>query len=224
MTTQRQRNPDGTFAKKPVHYRKKTCPGCGQHLYLGQFYRRHDPKNFPDGYDCRCKQCRRKEKHEEYVRSRKVPDGIRLNANGQAVEHRGNSTRLYWGEQKIKDFRRIFPVNTNEDVAIDMGCSVRTVVRRAREMGLEKDPYWLQNVWNKNRKLAHGINKICGNSANLTNFIEGGKAHRFTSENHPSRSMTPEQRSAVVRKAWATRRRNKIITTVLSSKSAEQKK
>ena len=208
---QTERNTNGTFAKRPLGYKKKTCTGCGQYLYLGRFYRLGKSKNHPDGYDCRCKECRRKEKNEAYARTRKVPDGIRLNAEGQAVEKHGSSVRLHWGEEKIKDFKRLFPYNTNEDVAIDMGCSVRTVVRRAREMGLEKDPHWLQNVWNKNRKLAHGINKICGNKADLTNFIEGGRQHRFTSDNHPSKHETAEQRSERMKKAWVTRRRKKLL-------------
>ena len=180
MKTTPGRNPDGTFAKRQLGYRKKTCTSCGKYLYLGQFYKHRKSRNYPDGYDCRCKECRRKEKNEYYAKRRKVPDGLRLNADGQAVEKRGCSVRLYWGEERLKDFRRLFPFNTNEDVAIDMGCSVRTVIRRAREMGLEKNPQWLQNVWNKNIALARGVNKICGNKANLANFIEAGKPHRFT--------------------------------------------
>lgn len=205
--------------KRPLGYKKKTCTGCGQYLYLGHFYKLGKSKDHPDGYDCRCKECRRKEKREAYARTRKVPDGIRLNAYGQVTEKRGKSVRLHWGEVKVKDFKRLYPFNTNEDVAIEMGCSVRTVVRRAREMGLEKDPDWLQNVWNKNRKLAHSINKICGNKADLTNFIEGGKKYRFTSETAHPKHETPEQRSERLRRAWQTRK-NKV-SNIWKSKAKE---
>lgn len=206
-----ERNANGTFKKKALGYKKKTCPGCGQYLYLRSFYKRKVSKDHPDGYDCRCKECRRKEKNEWYARKCKVPDGLRLNADGQAVEHRGNSTRLYWGEERTKDFKRLFPFNTNEDMAIEMGCSVRTVVRRAREMGLEKDAYWLQKVQDRNRKLAQGVNKLCGNKADLTNFLEASKKYRFKPGTCPSATMTAEQLSARAGKAWATRKRNRII-------------
>lgn len=206
----REHKADGTFAKRKLGYKKKTCTKCGRYLYLGQFYKYGKSKDHPDGYDCRCKECRRKEANDAYARNRKVPDGLRHNSRGQLIEKHGTSQRLHWGEEKLKDFKRLFPYNTNEDVAIDMGCSVRTVVRRAREMGLEKDPYWLQNVWNKNRKLAHGVNKVCGLKNDLTNFIEGGKRHRFTSENHISLRETPEERSERVKKAWVTRRRKSL--------------
>lgn len=204
------RNPDGTFAKRKLGYKKKTCTGCGQYLYLREFYKYGKSKNFPDGYDCRCKQCRRKDANEAYARTRKIPDGIRLNADGQAVEKRGRITRLYWGEEKIKKFKRIYPFNTNNDVAIDMECSVRTVVRRAREMGLQKDSLWLQSVWNENRRLAHAVVKICGVKHDLTNFIESSKPYRFTSENHYSKYETKEQRDARIKKSRETRRKNKF--------------
>lgn len=180
------KNPDGKFSARPLGYKKKHCTKCGRYLYLGQFYKFCRSKNHPDGYDCRCKECRRKEKRDEYARKRKTPDGIKINAEGRAVDKQGCSVRLYWSAEKIKDFKRLFPFHTNEDVAIDMECSVRTVVRRARELGLKKDPVWLQGVWNKNRLLAHAINKICGNKADLTNFIEGGKPHRFKPGHPPT--------------------------------------
>jgi len=205
-----ERNSNGTFAKRKLGYRKKVCTGCGETKWLRDFYFHGKSKNHPDGYDCRCKECRRKEKNAEYARNRKVPDGMKLNADGQVVLKKGNSTRLYWGELKVQDFKRMFPFNTNEDLAIEFECSVRTVVRRARELGLEKDPDWLQRVWNKNRRMAHFMNTLESTpKADLTNFIEGGKAHRY--QKGHSDNLTPEQRSERMKKAWETRRRNKFL-------------
>lgn len=188
-------------------YRKKVCTGCGRYLWLRDFYKLAKSKNHPDGYDCRCKECRRKEKNDEYARKYKVPDGIRRDKRGNLVEKNGNSVRLYWSDAKIALFKRIFPYHTNEDVAIDMECSVRTVVRRARELGLQKDQRWLQEVWNNNRRIAHAVNKICGTKADLTNFIKSGIQHRFKS----GRTENPEQKAARIAKAVETRRRNSIL-------------
>lgn len=210
------RNPDGTFASKPLGYRKKTCTKCGQYLYLRDFYHFGRSKNHPDGYDCRCKQCRRKEKNDEYARNRKVPDGLRMNAEGRVVEKKGASSRLYWPPMKVQDFKREFPYNTNEDLAIDFECSVRTIVRRARELGLEKDPEWLTHKWNKNRRMAHFMNKLESTpKADLTNFLEAGKQHRFQPGHEPH--GTPEERSERMKRAWQTRRRNKILNHVSAS-------
>lgn len=203
--------------KRGTGYKKKTCTGCGAFLYLGQFYKLGKSKNHPDGYDCRCKDCRRREKRDEYKRNRMKPDGVYLDADGRAVEKKGNSVRLYWGEAKLKDFRRLYPVNTNEDVAIDMGCSVRTVVRRAREMGLEKSQVWLQSVWDANRKVAHAVNKVQGNKADLTNFIEGGRKHRFKQGRKDMRSA--EERSECLRKAWKTRKYGRKLPYTVASEN-----
>ena len=196
----------GRFEKKPSGKKKKICCGCGEYLWLRDFYKLKKSKSHPDGYDCRCKECRRKEKREEYNRNRKIPDGIRMGSDGRRVEHKGSSTRLHWTDDQIKVFRRMFPVTKNEDLAIDFDCSLRTITRRAREMGLQKDEVWLHREWDKNRKLAQGINKICGTKNDRTNFIEGGKRYRYTSENHPSRTLSKEELSRRMKKAWQTRK------------------
>lgn len=162
-----------------LNYRKKTCTSCHRYLYLGQFYKYAISKNHPDGYDCRCKECRRKEKREEYARKRKKPDGIFLNNRGQQVHHSGYSVRLSWGEMRMQDFKRLFPRMKNEDLAVEFGCSTRTVVRRARELGLEKDPLWLSRQWDENRRLANGVNKICGIKYDYEQLIQVGMPYRF---------------------------------------------
>lgn len=178
-------NADGTFKKKALGYRKKNCTKCGQQLWLRDFYKFGRSKDHPDGYDCRCKACRRKEKREWYTRNRKKPDGLFRNARGQLVEHKGNSTKLTWGELRTQDFRRLFPVTKNEDLAIEFGCSPRTIVRKARQMGLKKDPQWLKGVWDKNRVLAIGFVKIHGPIFDREKLIEAGKPYRFRKKVNP---------------------------------------
>ena len=181
----------------------KTCTKCGVSKPRSDFYRLKDRKNYPDGRDCRCKECRRQEKREEYARNRKVPDGL-LSRDGRTIEHRGASLKIYWGEERTKDFRRLYPVTTNEDLALHFGCSPRTIVRRAREMGLGKDARWLQDQWDANRLKAHRANKILHRQQDLTAFIEGGKPYRFTTESHME--VSPEERHRRIVKAWETRR------------------
>ena len=162
-----------------LNYRKKTCTSCHRHLYLGQFYKSSISKNYPDGYDCRCKECRRKEKREEYARKHKKPDGLFLNKRGQTVMHNGKSVRITWGQMRTEDFKRMFPCMTNEDLAVEFCCSVSTVVRRARECGLRKNPIWLKRIWDENRRLAHAVNKVCGIKFNYEQLMQAGMPYRF---------------------------------------------
>ena len=203
----KERDEQGRFKAVPrVLKRKKTCTKCGRYLYLRDFYKSKDKKNHPDGYDCRCKECRRKEKNEEYARNRKKPDGLFLNSQGQRVEHKGCSVRLHWTDDQIRTFKRDFPFMLNEDLAYKYECSIRTIVRRAREMGLEKDKAWLDKVWNERRLMAQRANKFAILHQDFTPLIEGGKPYRFTSENHPSRTASKEELTARLKKAWQTRK------------------
>lgn len=138
----------------------------------------------------------------------KKPDGIRMNSRGVLVEKRGTVTRLYWGEQKKRDFQKAFPYDTNENLAVRFGCCVRTVVRRAREMGLEKNPQWLAAVWDKNRQQAYFVMKLPSTpKADLTNFIENGKRTRFKPGVSSHNNLTHEQQQELHRKSWETRRK-----------------
>ena len=122
-----------------IQRRKKICTKCGRKLWLRDFYR-----NPATGWlSSHCKECTREDKREEYNRNRKKPDGIFLDpTTGRAMEHRGPVTRIYWGKGKLDDLRRLFPTNTNEDCAAILGVSPRTVVRKARELGLVKNEEW----------------------------------------------------------------------------------
>ena len=204
-----ERDEQGRFKALPRTGRKKTCTKCGQYLYLGQFYKSSDKRSHPDGYDCQCKECRKQQKRDQYARTRKVPDGVRVNSEGIRVVHNGLSTRIHWTETQIREFQQRFPVTLNEDLAIDFGCSLRTIVRRAREMGLEKNKVWLDKIWEERRQMACRANRIAILHQDFTPLIEGGKPHRFTSENHPSRTATKEELSARAKRAWETRRHRK---------------
>lgn len=58
--------------------------------------------------------------------------------------------------------KRHFPNTRNDEVAELIGVSPRTMIRKARELGLEKDPDWLQGVWNFNRMDAQAQSKRKG--------------------------------------------------------------
>lgn len=140
-----------------IKRRKKTCTACGRKLWLSSFYKS------ASGHSSHCKECVREEKRQEYDRNRKVPDGCFFHkAQQRPVIHNGCSTRILWSANMLSMLKRYFPTTRNEEVAELIGVSPRTVVRKARELGLEKDPDWLQGVWNFNRMDAQAASKQKG--------------------------------------------------------------
>lgn len=55
--------------------------------------------------------------------------------------------------------RRYFPNTRNEEVAEMLGVSPRTVVRKARELGIYKDADFVRKTWRENAMLANVKNR-----------------------------------------------------------------
>ena len=143
--------------------RKKVCPQCGRNLWLRDFYKLANGQRWGA-----CKECQRKQKSDWYNANRKKPDGVFYDAKqGRAMEHHGASKRIYWTGDMLSILRRYFANTKTEEVAEMLGVSHRTVVRKARELGLEKDPSFLRQVWDEHRLLAHVSNKKNGNSGQI---------------------------------------------------------
>ena len=62
------------------------------------------------------------------------------------LKYRGKG--IYWSEEKLDRLYKEFPLRFNKELARDLGVSWRTLVRKARSLGIEKDP----DFYNKNRK------------------------------------------------------------------------
>ena len=90
------------------------------------------------------------------------------------MQREGRVLRIYWGEEAIKKFKRLFPTTTNEELAIEFLCSERTIIRRARKLGLEKDPEVVAAKWEVNRKLTYR-----NPNRDYTALIERTKKYRF---------------------------------------------
>ena len=60
-----------------------------------------------------------------------------------------------------------YATTKNEDLAIDLNVSPRTVIRKARELGLEKDKGWMQAHLRKNCRTMRILNKYRGNSGQI---------------------------------------------------------
>lgn len=142
--------------KKQSHEEElRTCKKCGRTLPPAEFpWQRHT-----------CRSCCLSYKREEYRRNRAVPEGVyRHPRTGQLIEHRANVTHIYWSSSMLRHLRASYATTTNADLAIDLGVSPRTVIRKARQLGLVKSPEWLTGTWGEQCRVMRAINKICGNS------------------------------------------------------------
>ena len=87
---------------------------------------------------------------------KKAKEGIYFNEKlGRVVEHHGYSTRLHWSRDMIDYLRRNYATTFNEELAGCLGVSQTSMRRKARELGLTKDPAWLKEVWDERRRWAH---------------------------------------------------------------------
>ena len=115
--------------------RKKVCPCCGRKLWLRDYYK--DKYGNVSSY---CKECVKAKKRAEYATGRKKPDGIRMDlSTGRVYEKDGSTKRIFWSKQMCDDLKRLFPTTKNDDLAQYLGVSVRTMIRKARKLGIEKD-------------------------------------------------------------------------------------
>lgn len=138
--------------------KNKTCSKCGKKLPHEDFYKYNNGT-----CHSKCKHCENQERKERYQELSQKKQGVRFHPQlNRLVVHNGYSVRIYWTGDMISILRRYFPNTKTEEVAEMIGVSPRTVIRKARELGLRKDLEFVQQVWNENRMLAQASNKIHG--------------------------------------------------------------
>lgn len=125
----------------------KKCPHCGRNLQLSSFYPIKD-----GGRSSWCMDCQKRSKREWYAKNRKKPDGNFFDEKtGRVYSHDGYSKRIAWSRQMVDDLCSMFPVTKNDELAGILGVSPRTMIRKARDLGLQKDKTWLLKQWEDNR-------------------------------------------------------------------------
>lgn len=204
-----------------VKRRKKVCPHCGRKLWLKDFYIIRKT----GGYSSWCKDCQKQNKRDWYDQNHRVPDGIRMDSKtGRFMRHSGLSRSIYWSRQMLDDLRRLYPTTKNEDLVEFFGVSLRTVIRKARELGLEKDKEWQRGNTMSHLKMMQLHNRLFGFS---TPFRKGEHmcpenefkpGHKESEETRTKRIATlkewyrrhPFAAKERGRKASETRKRNKL--------------
>lgn len=74
--------------------------------------------------------------------------------HGRVMTHHRYSVRIFWSKNMMDFLRAHYPTMLNDELAGCLGVSPRTVIRKARELGLKKDARWLSEVWEERRRWA----------------------------------------------------------------------
>lgn len=107
-------------------------------------------------------------------------DGVWLHPSyGRLMEHKGYSLRIYWSGRMLADLKRYYPQTLNDELAELLGVSVRTMIRKARELGIEKDAKWLWGIWDERRLMARAASRLKGYPGCFKKGNETGKECRF---------------------------------------------
>lgn len=106
----------------------------------------------------------------------------------RVVEVEGSAVRIRWSEAMLSYLKRNYATTKNAELVEYLGISLRTLIRKARELGLEKDREWFVEVSRQNI----GIALIACRSKGWPGHFKKGvrnhpdsefkKGHKFTGE------------------------------------------
>lgn len=116
---------------------------------------------------------------------------------------------IKWTEQKIKMLTDFFPIMFNEPLAKMLGVSLRTLERKARELGLEKPAdYRQKRAYDLNKRNSEGLKRAYREGRKVSTFKKGvrnnpdgefTKGFKFDGE-------TEEKRKAKIRQTFKRRK------------------
>ena len=119
------------------------CSICKQDLPPEAFYK-------SDKH--RCKECHRKQKKESYD---KYHPQVYMGDNGMLLKRSQGHPCIFWSGNMLSELKRYYPNTSNRDMVDLLGVSERTIVRKARELGLEKSEEYVSKVNKGKSFLAH---------------------------------------------------------------------
>ena len=121
----------------------RKCSTCGRMLEDSNFYA-------SDKY--RCKECHRKQKKASYD---KYHPQIYMGDEGKLLKRSQGHPCIFWNGNMLSELKRYYPNTSNRDMVDLLGVSERTIVRKARELGLEKSEEYVSKVNKGKSFLAH---------------------------------------------------------------------
>lgn len=93
----------------------------------------------------------------------------------------------------------------NEELARHLGCSLRTMSRRAAELGLSKSRQYMAEAQQNAARMAAAANRGCGNRGK-ENLLRYGRPHQFKAGVTPEQRLGKERNKCRIERSAETRR------------------
>lgn len=122
-----------------------------------------------------------------------------LKANNLKAMPMKDALSVRWTGKMITKLRNEYPKEFTKELAERLGVSPRTVIRKARELGICKEEDFLTKNRKRITEKAVAAHPPTTKEVIEANLINGGKKTRFKKGNHPKSNS---------KKVWQTRRLN----------------
>ena len=124
---------------------------------------------------------------------------------GRGWVQMGRSRKILWTSQMLSDLRAFYPTTKNEELAGMLGVGQRTMVRKARELGLEKDEAWLKGMWNEHRMMAQMMSRALGYPGCFQKGVRANPSGEFK-KGHKESEEVKAKRCASMRRWYMSHR------------------
>lgn len=93
---------------------------------------------------------------------------------------------IEWTSEMLEAVKNKFPVTFNKELAAELGVSWRTLVRKARELGIEKEPNFLEKRRKTITKMAQSARPENEHKGKKGFVIPGSEKYRFKAGHTPA--------------------------------------
>lgn len=117
---------------------------------------------------------------------------------------------IFWTPRMLKTLKDFFPIMFNKPLAAWIGVSERSLIRKARELGLEKRPGFLDDRREDIVELARTALKKAYRDGRLTSAFKKGERNYPAGEFKKGQVESPEtkaRRSASLKASWDRRKK-----------------
>lgn len=100
-------------------------------------------------------------------------------AMNRLVVRDGYRTSIFWSNTMLQYLMRNYATMLNRELAEWLGVSLRTMIRKARELKLEKDPRWLKGIHRERARMANAATRVKGNPGCFRKGMHASPATEF---------------------------------------------
>lgn len=120
----------------------------------------------------------------------------------------------------LDDLKRLYATTKNEDLVDILGVSQRTVIRKARELGLQKDPEWQHGNTMRHLKMMQFENKVHG----IKSPFKKGMHYSPDNEFKPGHQESPEVKAIRIERVKEYYRKHPFAARERGIKASETRK